>query len=961
MNRPLFIFFIVLTFQSFGQSSKTIDSTKVFNLLTKANYYYSEASYDSAIYYSNKAKLLSEQKNYKQGMAYAHIKKAEIYIDQDFFDKANEEIKHTQALAIQIKDSLVLAIADMQEAQVYMYQNNINEALQLFKKCTDGYFSKHPSEYAALAYNDFGYAYGLRGQLAEKTDCLFKALEIYENLPQLNHGEIAVTYNNLSTVYYELNQMEKAIEYAKKAIEHRKLSGEIDRLALSYCNLSQMYRSIDREASEKYQKLCVEYAEKSKNQDRIIHAYITSALLASDSNNREKAIEFEKKAIAILEQNQNNLNMLAKRYLALGMHYKALNEDANATYAYLNKALTISKKVHDKGVISETYSQLSDYFSKHNNYKEALEAKKKYYVYRDSIIQENTNSTIADLETKYETTKKEKEINALTAKNKISEQQKKTQSFLFLGVITLVGVASLFLFLAYRNKLKTAQKLKELDGLKSRFFANISHEFRTPLTLIKSPLQLLQEQENNASNKKHLQLIEQHSDRMLGLVNQLLQLSKIDAGHLKLLLQKSNMSAFLNVLVEPYEFQAKETGLIFSKNIEKTAEDYWFDKDVLEKITTNLLSNALKYTTEKHKVIFDAKVNGNQLQLHVSNHTETLKKEQVPKLFERFYQQKESQQGVGIGLALVKELVTLYKGSINAALEQNILTFSVVLPLDKDLLKDVSVISELPDAIIIDATTYENDSELPILLVVDDYAEVRLVLKELFKNNFQILEAANGNEALKLAMQNIPDIIISDVNMPNMDGFKLTEKLKNHELTSFIPIILLTTQSSEIKHLKGLQYEADDYITKPFSHKILKTKVQQLIETRRKLRDRYSKELILKPKDIAINTLDEKFMERLQLVVDNHLSNSDFLIDDFAKNMGLSRMQLHRKLKTLLGVSATEFLRNERLKSAAILLKKGGTNISEIAYSVGFNDISYFSKCFKEMYGVTPTEYGFLS
>lgn len=952
------IFAFSETINAQNQSNK--DSTKVFNLINKAETLFYEASYDSAFYYCDKAESLAKQKNYDIGLAYAISKKTEIHIDIDELDTALELANKTQALGSKIKDSLIISLSLLHKAQINLYSNKIPEAIKLFEECINSYFSKHPSTHAALAYNDLGYTYGLNGQLTEKTQCLFKALTIYQNLPQLNHGEIAIVYNNLSMVYYELNQKEKAIHYAKKSIEHRQLDGDIDKLALGYCNLSQMYRGISMDESLKYQKLCVEYSEKSENQDRILHAYITSSLIASDAGNREKAIGFEEKVVEILEKTQSDNNMLAKRYLALGMHHSALNKNSQTAYSFFDKALTISKKNKDKRTISETYNQLYSFHLAQNNYKEALNSQKNYYTYRDSIVNEHTNSTIADLETKYETEKKEKEISLLTAQNNLVEQQKKSQTYLFIALLTLIAISGFFVYLAYRNKLKTANKLKELNTLKSQFFANISHEFRTPLTLIKSPLQLLQDKEIDASKKKHLHLIEQHSDRMLSLVNQLLELSKIDSGNLKLLLQQSNLSAFLSALTEPYKFQAQESGLKFTKAIEKSSENYWFDKDVVEKIVTNLLSNALKYTTKNHEIIFDAKILQNQLKIQVSNHTETLKKEHISKLFERFYKEKESQQGVGIGLALVKELVTLYKGSINATLENNIITFSVVLPLEKELLKDVSVISETSDIAIINHTTYENDTELPILLIADDYTDVRLILKELFENDYQILEASDGVEALKLAKHHIPDMIISDVNMPNMDGFELTEKLKNHELTSYIPIILLTTQSSETTHLKGLQYEADDFIAKPFHHQILKTKVQQLIETRHKLRDRYSKELILKPKDIAINTIDEKFMERLQMVVDEHLSNADFSVDDFASTIGLSRMQLHRKLKTLLGVSATEFLRNERLKSAALLLKKGGTNISEIVYSVGFNDVSYFSKCFKEQYGMTPTEYGLL-
>jgi YesN/AraC family two-component response regulator len=208
-----------------------------------------------------------------------------------------------------------------------------------------------------------------------------------------------------------------------------------------------------------------------------------------------------------------------------------------------------------------------------------------------------------------------------------------------------------------------------------------------------------------------------------------------------------------------------------------------------------------------------------------------------------------------------------------------------------------------------------------------------------------------------LAQKEIPDCIISDVMMPKMDGFEFTKAIKNNELTSFIPVVLLTAKTSDEAHLEGLQSASDAFLTKPFNNDIVRATVFQLIEERRKLQNRYSQELVLRPVDIVINSVDEKFLEKIQLVLEKEFSNASFSSDDFANAVGMSRMQLHRKLKSLLGVTATEFLRNERLKTAAKLLKEGNGNISEIAYSVGFNDLSYFAKCFKEVYCVTPTEY----
>ena len=249
------------------------------------------------------------------------------------------------------------------------------------------------------------------------------------------------------------------------------------------------------------------------------------------------------------------------------------------------------------------------------------------------------------------------------------------------------------------------------------------------------------------------------------------------------------------------------------------------------------------------------------------------------------------------------------------------------------------------------------DSELPVMLIVEDHPEVLELLQDTFKENYQIFSASDGMEGKKLALQHIPDIIISDVMMPIMDGVALTTELKQDERTSHIPVILLTAKAGEEHHLQGLQIGADDYITKPFSSKLLRAKVSSLVELRQQLRAKYRQELILQPEDIALSSVEEQFLDKLKNILDQHLTNPEFNVSVFSDSLAMSRMQLHRKLKALTGQSASEFIRSQRLKMAAELLKKSNANISEIGYAVGFNDPSYFTRCFKEEFQVTPTEY----
>lgn len=611
------------------------------------------------------------------------------------------------------------------------------------------------------------------------------------------------------------------------------------------------------------------------------------------------------------------------------------------------KAIYESINLDDIDAFERLIFNLSRCYSELQQHEQANIYLKDAYNLREKLIARENRNLTSSLETRFQTEKKEQEIALLS-------QLARKQNYIYLSIVGLLLVLATALFLIYRNKIRTAQKLKELSALKSRFFANISHEFRTPLTLIKSPVQSLSDELQEERQQKKLKLIDKNADRMLELVDQLLALSKIDNGKLQLLLKEGNIGSFLGLLAEPFEFMASENQIGFSTSIQKTTESHLFDKDVIQKIVTNLLSNAFKYTAENESIAFEASMKENLLKIVVSNPAKQIKTTDLPKLFERFYQENEDQPGVGIGLALVRELVGLYNGKITAAVNNGVLSFLVELPLEKN---QNSVVANKAIPAEIDNPSTDSENELPILLIVDDNDQIRTVVKDLFSANYKVLQADDGKKALKLAQKEIPDCIISDVMMPQLDGYQFTSAIKNNELTSFIPVILLTAKTAEEAHLEGIKSQADAFLTKPFHNEILKQTVRQLISERQKLQQRYSKELVLKPADIVINSVDEKFLEKLQLVLDKQLANADYPADEFAADMGMSRMQLHRKLKSLLGVSATEFLRKERIKVAAGLLKAGNGTVSEIAYSVGFNDVSYFIRCFREVYHCTPSEF----
>ncbi|NAS14396.1 hybrid sensor histidine kinase/response regulator transcription factor [Poritiphilus flavus] len=596
-----------------------------------------------------------------------------------------------------------------------------------------------------------------------------------------------------------------------------------------------------------------------------------------------------------------------------------------------------------------------------------LKQKKLDSLRADQIGKQNAEAFMA-LEQEHNAAKKEQEIALLKTENALAAQQKRNQLNLLLAGMGILSVVGLFFFFLFRNRQKTAQKLRELDRVKSDFFANISHEFRTPLTLISGPLQ--QKLENNSlgpAEREELMLMQRNSQRLLRLVDQLLALSKLESGSYQLRVGQGDLGSLLGSIAESFRFPAKQNKIQYEVNV-TSMDSCWFDRDLIEKVTVNLLSNALKYSPVSGSVQLKASQKGKFLRLDVENTTGDLDEKNLEMLFSRFYQADHRAEGAGIGLALVKELVELAHGKIKLKLKKDgKLRFRVRLPLAKkyfrseeiseDVILPQNPIPELVSHKAGEVTEAGTSEEKPILLVVEDNADVRQFVKKSFSGDFKVLEAENGVDGQHKAVESIPDIIISDIMMPEMDGLELCALLKQDERTSHIPVILLTARAGEEDQYKGLENGADDYVTKPFKLKLLRSRVHNLISSRKLLRQRYSQEIVLKPRDIAITNLDEQFLSRVQEVLDVNLTNPVFTVKEFSEHMGMSRMQLHRKLKALTGFATSEFIRSQRLKMAVTLLEKSDVSISEIAYQVGFNDPSYFAKCFKEAYGCSPKAY----
>lgn len=536
-----------------------------------------------------------------------------------------------------------------------------------------------------------------------------------------------------------------------------------------------------------------------------------------------------------------------------------------------------------------------------------------------------------------------------------------------------------------------AEKLREMDTMKSHFFANISHEFRTPLTLILGPVRQMLSGDFKGNLKEQYQIIIRNGERLLRLINQLMDLAKFESGKLQLRAEPVELIELLRGLVQAFESLAriKDIKLKFHSPIDK--QEIYLDTDKFEKIINNLLSNAFKFTPEGGKVKVDVVITSpipplvrggieEIVSIFISNSGPGIATEHLNNIFNRFYQVKEQNYqdhtGSGIGLFLVKEFVELHHGTItvDSTLGQGI-TFTINLPLGKvhlkkdDIIKVIKTDDEEKAGSIISASETDNVEDikkvqipimvkdLPSVLIVEDNTDMRCYIINRLKEYYKIFEAEDGSEGLAIALKHMPDLIISDIMMPQMDGMELCEKLKTDERTSHIPLIMLTARAESKDKIEGLHYGADDFIAKPFDADELSARADNLIKQRKLLREKYSKNFFNYTEHDELTDADQKFVQNAFNIINKHLPDPDFSVEGFSREIAFSRYQLHRKIKALTNLSISAFIRSIRLKHAEQMLSAHTGNVSEIAYECGFNNLSYFSRCFKEMYGVSPAEY----
>ena len=710
--------------------------------------------------------------------------------------------------------------------------------------------------------------------------------------------------------------------------------------------------------------------------------FLPDASVFSVLLNQEKFLEAEEQYNYLASTYSNNYLWQPKFVYLKGklmFHLDKRSEAINALTEFLLK-----DKSSGKNIYYMTRNMLSKLYERQGQYKLALENKKEALRLKFEINEANDELKLEKLQSKYELSHKESkiqklDIESLKQKKSLDKQENTLQTrrlYIIFLCILLVLLGVIVVSVSRRAKdtivrkelqrsalekeqqierLKTEESERTIE-LKNQLFANISHEFRTPLTLIQAPVEELMEHAS-LEDQNSLQVIKRNADHLLVMVDEILELTRLDSGNTEISKNTFDIHAFIREFQMNFEPVFRQNSIKFEMDLPKEEYLVLADEYRLKMVLNNLLKNAFHHTPKEGVIRIQVVVNRDEerLELALFNSGEWIDDEFLPTIFDRYARSKEKEySGYGIGLSFCKQIISLHDGEISAENVEGGVLLSFSIPTKLDLVESSVVPIDEPNVYPIDESVENRENTI---LIVEDNPEVQNLLKDILSSQYDIILAGNGEEGIEIAMEHQPNLIISDIMMPKVGGTELAATLKENFSTSHIPIILLSAKSAGHDRITGLETGADDYLTKPFSPKELKVRVRNLIEQREKLQRRFSKNVFLMPDEISSNSLDQEFLIRATDIVEAKLLNSGFNVEKFCRELSLNRNSVHQKLKFLIGLSASQFIKSVKLKKATTFLADERISIVEVSELSGFNNRQAFNKAFKDQFEMTPSEY----
>ncbi len=934
---------------------------------------------DSAMVYYQKVKRFAIEKNDQLLFARNSLNIYSILRGKGLVYEALNSLESALEIISQVDNNALKRQAYIQLGFLNRELGNFDASLGYLKKALEFSIESGDKKFQSILLSSIGSIYFTLEQLNLALEYLNRTETINKEI-DFKSGS-STCYRILSGIHRKMGNYETAWEYIRKSEEMNSLTQEKAKQFYTTLELGHLYFDLGQLDSAKstYLKALKEY----KREDQQFQIFVGLAKLNLVLNKGREASIWIEKARAINDRYEKYIEIRVDYLLTYG---QLLLNQGNylMSIVQFQKALEENKNSQVPTINRDCYAGLALAYSKIDNYDQAFYFQQLQMEINDSLSDVAKIRQALQLQTQYETKQKDQqilsmekdqELQELTVLNQNAELTQQRQ-FILLLLLSLILLASLGLLFFYRYKLQQKNKnlilqtkqielerqqektntQLELAELRSEFFTNVSHEFRTPLTLILGPLEDLLEK-NELENRTVLKRIHNNASQLHSLVNETLDLSKLNSGQLPLKLSFSPIGAYVTKVAQSFAPLAESQGVKLLIEDQTNQLEVHFDQSMLQKIIANLLSNAFKHTSSRDTISISISTPSlEKVVISVQDTGEGVEKEHLPLLFDRFYQVEKNKKGSGIGLALCKQLIELHNGTIEVeSIKGKGSTFFVSLPLKPQ----ESSISET--VFVSDKEANESNKELAsnskTVLIIEDHAQVREYLKELLQEDFKVLVAIDGEEGIQFAEKHSPDLIVSDVMMPHKDGLELTQHLKQHLLTSHIPIVLLTAKASLNSKIAGLKAGADDYLAKPFNSQELLHRCWNLIEQRERLRQLFTSNYFVTPRKLSKNTIDQKFLEKAIGIIENIEDFPDLTVEKLCRELACNRSGVHNKLKALTGKNTTAFIKSIRLRKAADLIRNTNMNMNEVLDFVGFGSRQTFNRAFKEEFQLTPTEF----
>lgn len=894
------------------------------------------------------------------------LAKAYLYRNQDSCVQYSER---ELALGQALKDTTAIARAMTHLGKTTMRAQDFEQSeayLEQVKAFGDAVKEIRPRVVSRIFRADLA---RVRGNIEVATQNLDEALTLLQGKDNpVLEGSVLLTYGN---IWAEGLNKEKAREKYTRAAELFTQAGRTLGAAKSYENLGTLESDIPENAIPYYRKALEIY---QKEGDAFLSLSVLGNLGSALEQNKQpdEALKVLEEAMEV----QKIVGLAGADYVIKGAMGSAWEQKGDFAKAETLMLEAYDLAVQFEPVSQQTYSasRLYEFYKNRGDDANALKFMESYAIHKDSLTRTKNLEALAALDVK-----REYELKALQDSLEFVQQtavfesqnivERRTRHGLIIGVFLLVVFG---IILANRNRIaqrqkriieENSRKLEEAEASRSRFFANISHELRTPLSVITGMSELIQNNPEKWSKKGSV-LIEENGKNLMDLVNQILDLQKLEKQEMRAVMVQSDVLPFLTNSIRLFEPLAVKKGIDFSFEAQFGTLVMDFDREKLLRIVTNLVSNAVKFTESGEvKVVAKEQERGGRsfLNLQVHDTGIGIPQSEIDKIFKRFYQVETSSskvgQGTGIGLNYVHELVQLLEGELEVDSESGRgSVFTVLLPITREAmeLQNMERAENLADIAVGDAALQKGEG--PQLLIIEDNPDIVELLMANLSDRFRIQVAENGIDGVEKARNEMPDLILSDVMMPGKDGFEVLDDLKNDTLTSHIPVVMLTAKADVESRLSGLRRGADDYIAKPFNSEELRIRLQNALLSRERFAERYAEGPPVEISEDVELQLEDAFLIRVREVLDAHLEDNTFGVQDFCRELGTSRTQLHNKMKALTGQPISTFIRNLRLDRARDMLSDSSLTVSEVAYKTGFASPSHFTRVFTERFQAAPSK-----